>query len=146
MMLNAEIAHRSEAPPANVLYKPSMPPVPCDLVKLDARTFPSMPGSRTYPSTWATASNPNVNKIRDFSSGILKQLTKVLMKLRNMNQITRNQTLAGATALRPTTSTVPPLASILALAEALNALALTVSFLESSPVPRILIPSPGPFA
>src|SRR5437763_1620947 len=52
-----------------------------------------------------------------------------------------HQAFAGAAALRATTSHLPPFASIFALAEALNALALTVSFLESSPSPRILTPS-----
>ena len=38
-------------------------------------------------------------------------------------------------------SHVPPLASIFAFADALNALALTASFFVSSPSPRILTPS-----
>ena len=42
------------------------------------------------------------------------------------------------------TSQVPPLASILASAEALNAWALTVNFRVTSPVPRILMPSLAP--
>src|SRR5450756_1138740 len=57
-----------------------------------------------------------------------------------------SQALAGVAALRVATSTLPPLASIFVLAEALNALAVTLSFLESSPVPRTLMPSPGPLA
>ena len=80
-----------------------------------------------------------MNKIRDFSSGILKQLANVLKMLRNMSQSRSGlRRLGGLCGLM--ISQVPPLASIFALAEALNACALTVSFLDNSPSPRILIP------
>src|ERR1035441_8674076 len=95
------------------------------------------------------ASTPNVNKIRDFSSGILKQLAKVLKMLRNMKGNPR-YTFAGAAGFGAgfllMTSQGPPLASILVFAEALNALTLTVSFLVSSPSPRIFTPAARPLA
>ena len=62
-----------------------------------------------------------MNKIRDFSSGILKQLANVLKMVRNMSQSAFRPWPARRVCW-PTTSQVPPLASILALAEALNAL------------------------
>src|ERR1019366_5484347 len=84
-----------------------------------------------------------VNKIRDFSSGILKQLPRVLTMERN---IIRYYFLAGAAGFLERISTEPPLASILVLAEALMAQTTTVNFLVRSPEPSILMPSFGPLA
>src|SRR5580704_14389900 len=90
-----------------------------------------------------TASSMMVNKILDFSSGILKQLPSVLRMERNIiSGIAYG--LAGAAflaallaalsavflaAFETVISTEPPLASILVLAEALMALTTKVSFL-----------------
>src|SRR5665213_3317224 len=63
-----------------------MPPELCCCSKCFASTTPSMPGTRTNVSNWHTASTPIVNRMRDFSSGILKQLANVLKMLRNMIQ------------------------------------------------------------
>src|ERR1017187_2591127 len=106
------------------------------------------------------ASTPTVNKIRDFNSGILKQLANVLTMLRNMvwgrlnyfaGVLTAAAFFSAVSALTlslkvTTTSQVPPLASIFLRAEALNACAITDNFLVTSPSPRIFTPAPGPLA
>ena len=102
------------------------------------------PGMRIHAINRTINSTPSVNKIRDFSSGILTQLPNVLKMERNMNPVQRQAfaTDAGFTArnftgaafgfdLRPGRG-------------AKGAFATTVSFLVSSPVPRILMPSERP--
>src|SRR5664280_2556578 len=128
MMPSDPMAQCSNAPPAKVLYRPSIPPPLCALwLKKLVSASPFKPGIRIQVIKRQIASTPSVNKIRDFSSGILKQLVNVLAMERNMRQ-TCVQALAGlaglaafagapgfagATALEPTTSHAPPLASIL---------------------------------
>jgi hypothetical protein len=55
---------------------PSNPPPPCEfsVQKKLASAAPSKPGMTDERINRQTASTPSVNKIRDFSSGILKQL------------------------------------------------------------------------
>ena len=128
---------------------------------------------RTTASSRQMASTIKVNRIRDLSSGILKQLLKVLAMAENMvvlnseGQSPNSQfekllsstwkpqglaasalafAFAGCAHFGATSSHVPPLASILVLAEALKAWALTVSFRVNSPPPRILMPAPRPLA
>ncbi len=143
MMPSVPMAQRSSAPPANVFNRPSAPPPFCEWVCeiiVQRRAVQTREcGSRQ--SAGRPPARQSVNKMRDFSSGILAQLPNVLKMERNMNQSSVRPSTAG---LRPATSQVPPLASILALADALNALAITVSFLVKSPVPRILMPSERP--
>jgi hypothetical protein len=80
------MAQRSKAPPANVLYNPTAPP-PCELLlKKFRNAVLSKPGMVMKVIKQQTDSIPNVNKIRDFSSGILKQLANVLKMERNMRQ------------------------------------------------------------
>src|SRR5208282_4282303 len=142
MMPSAPTAQCSSAPPVNRLYMPSRPPPAELLLKNSVKTAPARPGIRTNAINRQTARMATVNKIRDFNSGILKPLAKGLVMERNMRQ-KRVQALAGAAGfagaagLGPTTSHAPPLASIFARADALNACALTVSFLVNSPSPRI---------
>ena len=86
MMPSVPMAQCSIAPPANVFNIPSGPP-PCEWcveIMLQAPCR-SNPGMRIHAISRTTASTPSVNKIRDFSSGILKQLPNVLKMERNMN-------------------------------------------------------------
>src|SRR5208282_2825577 len=85
MMPSDPMAQCSNAPPANVLYMPSNPPPPWARLKYSVNAVPFKPGMRIYAINRHTANKPNVNKIRDFSSGILKQLANVLKMLRNMS-------------------------------------------------------------
>ena len=78
------MAQCSNAPPANVLYMPSNPPLPWARWKYSVNAVPFKPGMRIYAISRHTANKPSVNKMRDFSSGILKQLANVLKMLRNM--------------------------------------------------------------
>src|SRR6266700_3282363 len=79
MMPKAPTAQCSSAPPVKRLYMPSTeaPVAACDS-KNCARALPLRPGMRTTASSRQIASTTNVKRIRDLSSGILKQLLKVL--------------------------------------------------------------------
>ena len=62
---------------------PSNPP-PWFLLKISASAVLFKPGMVMNDISRHTANKPSVNKMRDFSSGILKQLANVLKMLRNM--------------------------------------------------------------
>src|SRR5215213_7114462 len=118
MMPSAPTAQCSKAPPVKRLYIPKTPP-PAPLWACFSKNFvsatPSKPGTRTNAISRQIVSNNTVNQIRDLNSGILKQFLNVLVMAAIMgsNQV---YDLAGAADLRLTTSHVPPLASIFALA------------------------------
>jgi hypothetical protein len=80
------------APPANVLYMPSKRRAGnfAPSKKLAANAVAVQTGNGDEASNRQTASIPSVNKIRDFSSGILKQLANVLKMERNMNQTSQS--------------------------------------------------------
>src|SRR5207249_8160234 len=72
-------AQCSSAPPVNKLYMPNREePLAACRSKKSARALPFKPGMRTTASSRQMARTIRVNKIRDLSSGILKQLLKVL--------------------------------------------------------------------
>src|ERR1039458_6838633 len=145
MMPSAPTAQLPSAPPANVLYITSNPAPDWEFsLKNFASAWPSIPGMTMKAVSRQTASSMIVNKIRDFSSGILKQLPRVLAMERNI--LLPDYFLAGAGDFLAMISTEPPLASIFVFAEALMALTTTTSFLFKSQVPRILMPSLGPLA
>src|SRR5712672_3419103 len=74
----APTAQCSRAPPVNMLYKPRTElPVPACLSKKSARAPPLRPGTLTTAAKRQTARTSRVKRIRDFSSGILKQFRKV---------------------------------------------------------------------
>src|SRR5438094_554095 len=78
MMPIAPTAQCSRAPPVNILYMPSTEfPVPACFSKKSASTPPFKPGTRTTAAKRQTARTSRVKRIRDFSSGILKQFRKV---------------------------------------------------------------------
>src|SRR5579859_7762900 len=85
------MAQRSSAPPVKRLYIPRTE-APCEawVLKNSARTFPFKPGMRIIASNRQIANNMKVNRIRDFSSGILKQLLKVLAMAASMAKIDGN--------------------------------------------------------
>jgi len=85
MMPKVPTAQCSRAPPVNVLYRPRTedPACWCDS-KNFASAAPFKPGIRTTASSRQIASTINVNRIRDFSSGILKQLLKVVAMAENI--------------------------------------------------------------
>src|SRR5271170_7080133 len=83
MMPIAPIAQRSSAPPANILTMPIAPPCEWVLKKFRNAVL-SKPGTVMNEISRTTTRIPTVNRMRDFSSGILKLLTKVLKILRNM--------------------------------------------------------------
>src|ERR1043166_4873264 len=97
-----------------------------------------------------------VKRMRDFNSGILKQFANVLAMAAIMQYpnnfgyfLGRGVTAfsgAGAGFAIEMTWQEPPLPSIFAFADALKACAVTVSFLVSSPSPRIFTPAALPFA
>src|SRR6266481_1243070 len=85
MMPKDPIAQRSSAPPVNKLYIPSTDaPWAAWVLKKSASTCPFNPGIRIIASSRQMASSMKVNKILDLSSGILKQLLKVLAMAANM--------------------------------------------------------------
>src|SRR3974377_912727 len=74
-------AQCSRAPPVKRLYIPSIedPAAAFALLSKKAdKVRPSRPGMRTTASSRQIASTIKVKRIRDLSSGILKQLLKVL--------------------------------------------------------------------
>src|SRR5664279_1936276 len=78
MMPNAPIAQFSSAPPLNMLYSPSNEPAPPLLLSKNAGSdVASSPGTCTTAVSLQMARTKAVNKIRDFNSGILKQLLNV---------------------------------------------------------------------
>src|SRR6185369_12531468 len=88
MMPSAPTAQCSSAPPVNKLYIPSTDaPAAAWSWTYCANTPPSRPGMRTTAASRQIASTIMVNRIRDFSSGILKQLLKVLAIAANMDQL-----------------------------------------------------------
>src|SRR5207249_3216948 len=85
MIPRAPTAQCSSAPPVNMLYMPSTEaPLAACALKNSANVLPSRPGMRITASNRQIASTISVNKIRDFSSGILKQLLKVLAMAASM--------------------------------------------------------------
>src|SRR5438552_9450945 len=85
MMPKAPMAQFSSAPPVKRLYMPSTEaPLAAWDLKNAANTAPSSPGMRITASIRHIARTIKVNKIRDFSSGILKQLLKVLAMAASM--------------------------------------------------------------
>src|SRR5882672_7705183 len=122
MMPSAPTAQRSSAPPVNMLYMPSNPPPSFEA--FSAKNFvnaaPSSPGIGIMAATRQIPSTIRVKTIRDFSSGILKQLAKVLTMFAIMGGGDRGRYFAaGAACFKATTSQAPPLASIFDLADAL---------------------------
>src|SRR6186997_2278318 len=111
MMPRAPTAQCSRAPPVNRLYIPNTPPLPpADLSKNAVSATPSRPGIRTNAINRQTARMATVNKIRDFNSGILKQLVNVLAMEANMGRGESGYGLAGAAGCGPAISQVPPFA------------------------------------
>src|SRR5580658_2868697 len=102
----------------------------------------SSPGIGTNDASRQTPRTTSVKTIRDFSSGILKQLLNVLMIEENISvskpylrlYYASHYAAAGAPCFpfTGTTSQAPPSFSILARADALNAWALTVNFRVNS--------------
>src|SRR3569832_1843647 len=85
MMPSEPTAQRSSVPPVNRLYMPSTEaPWAAWVLKNSARTFPFSPGIRMIASSRQMASSMKVNRILDLSSGILKQLLKVLAMAASM--------------------------------------------------------------
>ena len=86
MMPKAPTAQCSKPPPVNMLYMPRKPP-PLFCPALDSKNLasasPSSPGTGTRE-----VSTTMVKMIRDFSSGILKQLLSVLMMEVNIYELT----------------------------------------------------------
>src|SRR5688572_12561942 len=82
MMPSAPMAQRSRAPPVNMLYMPSKPPLSPWAAK-SSKYFdsnaPSRPGTGSTEITRQIPRTSRVKMIRDFSSGILKQFANVLM-------------------------------------------------------------------
>src|SRR5260221_13687 len=134
MIPSAPTAQRSRAPPVNMLYIPRRPPPPrlAACSKNFDNATPSRPGigimavSRQMPRTI------RVKRMRDFSSGILKQLANVLTMAANISGVFLDDYDCGRGKLcgflTTRTSHEPPFFSMAALAEALKACALTVSF------------------
>src|SRR6266850_6321571 len=87
IMPSAPRAQCSNAPPVNKLYIPSMElPAPACCAKKSASAFPFNPGIRTTASSRQMARTIRVKMIRDLSSGILKQLLKVLAREASIGQ------------------------------------------------------------
>src|SRR5881628_3323958 len=90
-MPSAPTAHFFSAPPVNRLYIPITPPADAFWLwsNHSFSAAPSKPGTGTHATSRHTASSMSVNKIRDLSSGILKQFAKVSAMLLNMLQLLR---------------------------------------------------------
>jgi hypothetical protein len=85
MIPKEPMAQRSNAPPVNKLYIPrTEAPWEACALKNSARTFPFKPGMRMIASSRQMPSNMKVKRIRDLSSGILKQLLNVLAMAASM--------------------------------------------------------------
>ena len=97
MMPSAPTAHFSNPPPVNMLYMPSSPPA--FLPGADSSHLlsaaPSNPGTGTRQAIRHIASTTMVKTIRDFSSGILKQLLRVLRMEVNIYGVTGQVFLPG---------------------------------------------------
>src|SRR5580700_3024545 len=82
MMPSVPMAQRSKPPPVNILYIPTNPPAaPPALALLERNSFkaaPFRPGVGMREATRQMPSTIMVKRMRDFSSGILKQLLNVL--------------------------------------------------------------------
>src|SRR5580658_3454242 len=81
MIPSAPTAHRSNPPPVNMLYmfnKPPAPAFPGAESKYFLNASPSNPGTGTNEASRQIASTRTVKPMRDFSSGILRQLFRVL--------------------------------------------------------------------
>ena len=135
MMPSAPTAQCSSAPPVNMLYMPSNAAAALRRALLGnkppARRHPD-PGMRIIAARRQIASTTSVNRIRDFSSGILKQLLKVLVMEASMVSEKVTPSLGSLDRLSRLDAQLRrsrPWPSILAVAEALNAWAHTVSFL-----------------
>src|SRR5437879_13697414 len=107
MMPRAPTAQCSSAPPVKRLYMPSTEaPLAAWVRKNSANTAPSSPGMRTTASSRQMARTIRVNKIRDLSSGILKQLLKVLAMAESMaNQNSKSEGRNPKQARRPKSET-----------------------------------------
>src|SRR5882757_774709 len=93
MMVNAPIAQFCNAPPENELSKPMAPPPELREASSTAlfNVAPSNPGRWMYAVKRQIARTTTVKIIRDFNSGILKQLLKVLTMERNMARLKPSQ-------------------------------------------------------
>src|ERR1043166_6485254 len=85
-MLSAPMAQFSKPPPVNKLYIPNTPPpdLPPPVSKNAFSLAASRPGAGTRAHNRQMPNSNRVNRILDFSSGILKQLEKVLAIFANM--------------------------------------------------------------
>src|ERR1700722_8134381 len=96
MMVNAPMAQFSVAPPLNILIIPSGELVWAWICSKNVfNAAPSSPGTRTHASNRQIAGIIMVNKIRDLSSGILKQLLKVWKIDASMNSVVHPQLRLG---------------------------------------------------
>ena len=87
MMPSEPMEQCSMPPPVNMLNRPSTPPRSF-LSMYSASAAPFSQGMGMSDARRQIASTPTVNKIRDFNSGILKQLANVVTMLRNMVWVT----------------------------------------------------------
>src|SRR6188508_1786268 len=92
MMPRAPTAHFCSAPPVNKLYIPSTPPpvVARFASNHSLSAVPSRLGTVTHATTRQTASSKRVKRIRDLSSGILKQFANVSAMFLNMRGLDQN--------------------------------------------------------
>src|SRR5436190_22962249 len=97
MIPSVATAQRSSAPPVNMLYMPSKPPLPCldILSKYSLRAWPLRPGMGIIEASRQMPRTTSVKMMRDLSSGILKQLAKVLAMARNMSVQELNKSNSG---------------------------------------------------
>src|SRR5688500_5981461 len=89
IMPSAPMAHCFNAPPVNRLYMPTteFDILPAFESNHSRNALPSRPGTGTQAMTRHKKRTASVKRIRDFNSGILKQLAKVLKRLANMQSL-----------------------------------------------------------
>ena len=129
VMLMARTENLLSAPPANKSRSPNKLP----LLKRFSMTDESTPGTGIWTPSLKTMNMMRVKTARFRNSGTFSTFW--------MFSNTATHPYCSATGSSPGTTTLPPAASILALADFVKPLATTVSFFSSSPLPRIRTPS-----
>ena len=146
MIPSAPTAHFSKPPPVNMLYIPSKP-LPRFAAPDRSRPSSARRPSRecgTRPISRQIPNTISVNKIRDFSSGILKQLLNVLrMDCEHESSVTASGASRRFAASLPARRPIgrPRLAFNLCPGRGAESVRCHRQFPGQFAVPRILIPS-----